>query len=851
MTLDNRKILEIQDTYYRKLYTSEQIKIQKDYLDKIVVPQIEENEKILLDRPIEKPEILVAINKLKPNKAPGNDGLPVEFYKKFWGEIHGIIFQMYQEATDNEHGFTQNINRGIISLIEKEGRDQRYVENWRPLTLLNVDYKIFSKILASRLEKVLPQIIHTDQVGFIKGRSMFNNLLDLLSIIEYCNIKNIEALLMSFDIEKAFDKAEHEVLYKIMEKFNFGNNFISYMKALYKNCHSCTINHGYTKEYFSITRSLRQGCPLSAPAFLLLIEILSLKIRQNPNIKGITCGGEHKKLGNFADDLWTIIHATKQNYKNVLKEIDDFSMQTGLKINYNKSQVLRVGSMAKSNAKYYSENQLYWSDKTKILGIIVHNDMDAMIKENFEILLDKIKNVLNVWKARSLTLIGRVQIVNTLIASLMVQKLILLPIDVNDVFFQQVKTIITKFLWKDKKPKIKIETLFQTIPQGGLKLSNIELRNTAFKATWVTKLADKNKQFWKSVAWELLPINPITLAEANTHHKDMLQIKKHSKIWYAYLYAWSKWAFYTPSTGEECRQQVIHFNSNIKLPSGKTIFYPELVQKGIVHITDIIDYENKRFFTFQELQKIYPGIKNYIGYNAVLKAIPKNWIQKICKSENEALTQVEYVQNKTNRSQFLYNNLLQKQTNEDQARVKWAIEFNSEISKESWGKNHSYTYYLTLSTKLRWFQFRLLSNRIVTNVTRNMWDKEVNPQCTFCEQKKETIKHILYECKEVGKIWKLLKRWFKHFLGSIISITYQLVILNNYVGQYEECINTTILVFKQAIYAAKCQKQALNFKNIMHKVQLLQQDERAIAIKNNTLAKHVKKWSKMCEVSPY
>ena len=115
--------------------------------------------------------------------------------------------------------------RGIISLMEKLDRGPLLVSNWRPLSLLNVNYKLFAKLLAIRLQEVLNEIIHPDQTGFIKGRYIGENLLDLTSTIEYCNQNNIEGIIVSFDFEKAFDRVESNVLNKVLEFFNFGPNF--------------------------------------------------------------------------------------------------------------------------------------------------------------------------------------------------------------------------------------------------------------------------------------------------------------------------------------------------------------------------------------------------------------------------------------------------------------------------------------------------------------------------------------------------------------------------------------------------------------------------------------------------
>ena len=426
ITYDIKSIIKIQDSYYEELYRSESTSISKKYLNNTRIKKLDTYESELMSRPIDKNEIKEAIWSMKNDKAPGSEGLPVEFYKFFWEDIKGLVYHTIQEAIGKGE-FSNSSRRGIITLIEKEGKDILDIKNWRPLSLLNMDIKIFSKILAKRLENTLPQLIHSDQTGFMKGRSINENLFDLISSINYCHRKKIEALLISYDVAKAFDRTERNVLYDVMRAFGIHEGFIKYIKVLYQNVESCTINCGFTGRYFNIERSLRQGCALSAPAFLLLVEILGQNIRDNIKIKGIKIGEKEKKHAQYADDLWALILANEQNVQSLTKEIKKFTKNTGLKINYDKTQVLRIGPKSKSKAQYYSLKPEMWTDKVKILGIIITNDIQDMVKINYDIVLEKMYNVLNKWKARSLSLIGKIQVVNTLIMSIITQKLTVLP----------------------------------------------------------------------------------------------------------------------------------------------------------------------------------------------------------------------------------------------------------------------------------------------------------------------------------------------------------------------------------------------------------------------------------------
>ena len=155
-----------------------------------------------------------------------------------------------------EHGKLSNLQKqAIIKLIDKKDRDRRYIKNWRPVSLINVDVKIASKALALRLEKVLPEIIHADQYAYVKGKTIFDAVRTVDDIMEYTKIKQLPGLTIAFDFEKAFDSLSWSFLFKALKTFNFGESFIKRVSILYSNISSCVLNHGF----LTLVRNT-QGC---------------------------------------------------------------------------------------------------------------------------------------------------------------------------------------------------------------------------------------------------------------------------------------------------------------------------------------------------------------------------------------------------------------------------------------------------------------------------------------------------------------------------------------------------------------------------------------------------------------
>ena len=163
----NQDILKEQKHFYQDLYESTQKQLPENFLDKITLPVLTVEEKTMLATPITQEEVKFALWDMPQDKVTGPEGIPPEFYRKFYKELGQLLFYVIEDAAKT--GFSKILNRSVISLMEKEGRDMSFLKHWRPLSLLNTEWKLLSKVLAIRLNRVLPRIIHTDQSGFIKG----------------------------------------------------------------------------------------------------------------------------------------------------------------------------------------------------------------------------------------------------------------------------------------------------------------------------------------------------------------------------------------------------------------------------------------------------------------------------------------------------------------------------------------------------------------------------------------------------------------------------------------------------------------------------------------------------------
>ena len=188
---DPYKIQMEQQSFYSKLYKSTQnvdFVIPDTFFRSDDISSLTENEKTECDRDITAKECEKVLLTFKNDKGPGNDGLTFEFYKTFWKNIYIPLIECYEYAY-NHYELSTSQKQGIITLLEKTGKDRMYLENWRPISLLNFDYKLLTKLLSVRIQKYLPGLIHPNQAGFVKGRFIGDVIRIIQDLIKYTDKK--------------------------------------------------------------------------------------------------------------------------------------------------------------------------------------------------------------------------------------------------------------------------------------------------------------------------------------------------------------------------------------------------------------------------------------------------------------------------------------------------------------------------------------------------------------------------------------------------------------------------------------------------------------------------------------
>jgi hypothetical protein len=171
------------------------------------------------------------------------------------GKLKIVLTDIYNKRY-NEALISYSQRSSILSLLFKKG-DPLCLDNYRPISLLIVDLKLISHVLAQRLRKVLPKIINVDQTGYVQNRFIGFNIRQIQDIIDYADIYKIEGAIIFVDFTKVFGSLEWNFMLNTLKHFGFNESFINWVKTLYTDIQTCVMNNGWVSEMFKNTREIR------------------------------------------------------------------------------------------------------------------------------------------------------------------------------------------------------------------------------------------------------------------------------------------------------------------------------------------------------------------------------------------------------------------------------------------------------------------------------------------------------------------------------------------------------------------------------------------------------------------
>lgn len=437
-----------------------------------------------------------AMRESSNGKSPGQDGIPMEFYKSFWDLLGPDLFHIFCHSLETGL-LPESQRKAVIRCLPKKG-DLADVRNWRPISLLNADYKIFSKCITNRIASFLPSVISPHQTANVKRRKIQHNLRLLRDFVFLADSKQLEAFILSIDQMKAFDRVSWTFLNAVLEKQNFPPLIRNWIRILYTDISSCVKVNGFVTETFDITRGVRQGCPLSPVLYVIFSEALNKCILRDPEITGPLVLGGRPVLSQFADD--TCVGAVgDQSIFAVFRSLGLFERASGAKINPDKSHGLWLG---RNRGRADRPQNVQWnSDQIKVLGVPLGRERAPM--EFWSKLLDTLKRRTDMHTRRDLSLKGRVVVIKQLLMPLFIYPsfVIVCPQTVT----KRIQTIFDSFLWRNGAHKIPKCILELPVRMGGISYPNVERVFQSVRLSWTRELfSEETEAPWKETATMIL-----------------------------------------------------------------------------------------------------------------------------------------------------------------------------------------------------------------------------------------------------------------------------------------------------------------------------------------------------------
>lgn len=769
-SFDTKSINKEFELFYSTLYKSEQpddaLALMQFFFSNLDLPQVTEDQKLQLNAPITKEEALLALKSMPSGKAPGPDGFGCEFYKEFSSILLDPLLAMFNHSFESGI-LPQSLREANISLILKKGKCPDSCTSYRPIALLNADQKLLSKILAMRLEKVLPHIIKEDQTGFIKGRHSYNNIRRLLNVIQVSQSSKDPALVLSLDAEKAFDRVEWSYLHYALEQFGMAGSFANWVKILYNSPTAAVITNGLRSSNFPLHRGNRQGDPLSPLLFDIAIEPLAQAVRQSSLISGILVGGREHKITLYADDVLMFLSRPETSIPCLTKLISSFGAFSGYKINLGKSEAMPLG-MTRTVPIMTEPFPFRWSPSGFIyLGVYITHTFEQMYKFNFPPLLDTIKADLDRWAPLPLSWLGRVALIKMNVLPRLLYPLQMIPILLSNKVIKVLEGWLSAFIWSKRKPRLKMTKLQMAGSDGGLDVPNVRLYQLA---AHLRVIADWLKQdpasIWLDVESSQSKCPLFNLLFVN--NPDVIRKLCLNPITLSTVKAW---------------RSVRIIEGRVRLTSplapilGGPDFLPGSLDQGfrtwythgLARLGDL--FAGQTLLSFQQIQQRYGLHKNeFFRYLQIRHFVVKD----TTLTTNSAASSVESAlssQISRKHITIFYKALISNLPPISQpTKEAWERDLGVSIDDATWREVWAHAMDISVCNRAKSIQFRIIHRVHITPVLKNKLDSNSSSLCWKCNTGTGDYVHCFWSCAKLQRYWLDITNELSVIFGKVILL---------------------------------------------------------------------------------
>ncbi|CAL1366122.1 unnamed protein product [Linum trigynum] len=724
---DPDALLDMGRQYYCNLFRSDDQPLQPPL--PCLFPEISQARFARISAPPSNEEIKAIINDINGLKAPGKDGFHALFFQKCWESVGEDFCKFIQECFIC-HNLISRTNETLLVLIPKTEAPVSMKE-FRPISLCNVGYKTIAKCLANRIKGLMPILVKQNQTSFVPKRHITDNILILQETVHSMARKSGKKgmMLMKIDLAKAYDRIEWKFLEQTLYLAGFPPNFVAIVMQCVSSTQMQVLWNGGESESFSPSRGLRQGCPLSPYLFTLCVERLSHCIEnavKEKRWKPVNLSPGEPPLSHlfFDDDLVLFAEASPRQAEVVMDCIEAFCSASGEQISKEKSRVLFSKNTKCSNRRDIC-NRLgiqETDDLGRYLGVPVLHGIIS--KTTFKYILEKIDRKLTAWKAKTLSLAGRVTLAQSVLNAIptYAMQTSMLPVSICD----DIDRRIRRFVWGSQEGKRKVhlvswEKVCTAKQQGGLGLRSARSLNLAYMIKLAWSILNNKDDLWVKV-----------MQGKYFHQREgrIIGMKRsnHSSLWKGILKSYplmqraTVWSIRDGRTTDFWNHPWIDQDTLLKDFSLRSLTDDERCCSVAEMANDQGEWE------WSKLNSLLPNdcLMRIAGMEAPVQGM----------GEDTTIWGLE----KDGRFRLKSAYLLAANEVGEEAQAVW---------KKLWewkGPN-----------RVKHFLWLVLHNRLLTNHERTKRKLTTDGSCKACNEELETIEHILRKCRKTEGVRKFFK----------------------------------------------------------------------------------------------
>ena len=760
--------------FYKDLYTTKitsSVSQITDFLNSLNLPKLSDTAQNALNADIMLEEVTAAIRSFPNGKAAGPDGFGIEFYKAYIDLVAPYLLKMFNHSIASGI-LPDSLYAANISLILKKGKEDIDPASYRPIALLGCDLKIFTKILANRLNECVSTIIHQDQTGFIPGRFSFSNVRRLLNVMYAKYGNGASTAILNLDARKAFDQVEWTYILTVLKEFGLGDNFTSWVKMLYACPTASVITNSNNSPPFPLQRSCRQGCPLSPLLFAIALEPLAISIRNHPSICPVHLGGVDHHISLYADDVVLFVSHPERTLPPLLDLIKMFGGLSGYTINWDKSEFMPLNGGMTSQ---FLENLPFRiaTDQIEYLGLTIPKNPNLIYKTNYLKAIEKLKSNIETWRLLPLSMIGRVNAIKMVTLPRLLYLFQNLPIFLPKTFFKLLDSIIMPFVWGYKAHRISKKHITKPKDMGGLSLPNFQhyywAANCRALMYWVDAYPGKitsSTPSWLAIEQDVHKTSLHALLFSTTKPlasiSNIFLVKQSLRIWYQI-----RKTFKLP---EISTLTPIQYNHAFP-PSLDRNSFVTWEENGITILSHL--YMDDAFASFAQLQELYTlPASQFFRYLQVRDYTRRNiphFELTPPPSHNLYAIMNQHPNNKSLVSQLVDVFASYESPSTQHLKEAWEKDLNITIDDVDWESCLSATHTCSINSRHQLIQFKVFHRLHYSCTKLHSFYPSVSPLCPKCKSAEGSLGHLFWSCPKLTNFWSNIFKLFSDVYNCVIT----------------------------------------------------------------------------------